>query len=98
VKQETHDQRSEGVADSKQKEGLAKQEEGIEVVACKECKGPTEPIYKVVLIVKDDSTNEMDRCYKLLLYSYRGQGATFFHGVKPSNLHTNVDGREKIEK
>lgn len=55
------------------------------------------PIYRMVLIAKDESTASLNKCYKLYLYSYNGLADDFFPGIKPCNLFRDVASREKLE-
>ena len=48
------------------------------------------PIYMMVLIVKDDSTVALDKCYRLHFYSYEHQAEDFFGGIKPTNLYKDT--------
>jgi hypothetical protein len=53
-------------------------------------------VYQVQFFVKDDSTLDSKDCYRLLLYSFNGNGAEFFNGEKPMNLYKKEKALERM--
>ena len=52
----------------------------------------------MVLIVKDDSTASINKCYRIYLYTYNNLAEDFFGGLKPTNLYRDIASREKLEQ
>jgi DNA-directed RNA polymerase subunit RPC12/RpoP len=67
-------------------------------IMCKTCKSKCELIYMVQFLIKDDSTENTDKFYRVLLYSFCDKGVQFFGGIKPVNLYKNKKTLELITK
>lgn len=69
-----------------------------EVYKCPECEQLAKPIYRMIFLVKDESTLGLDKIYKIHFYSYSGQTEDFFNGIKPSNLYKDTFSLAKIKE
>jgi hypothetical protein len=67
-------------------------------VECPECKKEAEVIWMIQMLIKDQSTDNTDALYKVLLYSFNGKGARFFGGLKPCDLYKNKEVLEKLKR
>jgi len=66
---------------------------------CTRCGEQGRAIYRVVLLVKDDSTAGTGKCYKLHYYSHDHEpGQELFGGLPPSNLYKNERSRLHLGK
>ena len=66
---------------------------------CIKCGEQGSPIYRVVLLVKDDSTSGTDKCYKLHYYSHDQEpGMELFGGLSPTNLYKDEKSRFYLSK
>ena len=54
---------------------------------CPECLEVSRPIYRMIFLVKDESTLGMDKIYKIHFYTYSAICEDFFCGLKPTNLY-----------
>lgn len=71
--------------------------ENKDVYLCPDCGEVGRPIYRMIFLVKDDSTMGADRVYKVHFYSYDGCAEQFFKGVKPTNFYRDTKSLEKIK-
>ena len=55
------------------------------------------PIYRIIFLVKDESTLGQDKVYKLHFYSYQSFAEDFFGGLKPTNLYKDHKALHKIK-
>lgn len=51
----------------------------------------------LILVVKDESTAALNKCYSLYMYTYNNLVQDFFGGIKPCNLYRDIETREKLE-
>ena len=57
------------------------------------------PIYRVCLVVKDDSTSAIDKCYKLYYYSHETKPGDELYGwLYATNLYRNEAHRDTLLK
>jgi hypothetical protein len=71
--------------------------------SCPQCddENTTKLIYQLQFLAKDESTEEIDKVHRLLLYTHNSGNdncAAFFGGIKPCNLYSNIKELEKIRK
>ena len=64
---------------------------------CPQCIEPGRPIYRMMFLVKDDSTLATDKINKLHFYTYNSFCEDFFHGLKPVNLYKDPVALQKIK-
>jgi len=69
-----------------------------EVYNCPECEQISKPIYRMIFLVKDESTLGLDKIYKMHFYSYNCQTEDFFCGIKPTNLYKDTSSLAKIKE
>lgn len=51
----------------------------------------------MIFLVKDESTLNLDKVYKLHYYTYGGQAENFFGGLKPTNLYKDQNSLRIIK-
>ena len=68
-----------------------------EIYNCPVCNQVSRAIYRMIFLVKDESTIGMDKIYKLHFYSYQAQAEDFFGGLKPVNLYRDSVALTRIK-
>lgn len=68
-----------------------------ELYHCQVCHEVARPIYRMIFLVKDESTLGLDKIYKIHFYSYHTQAEDFFGGLKPTNLYKDSIALQKIK-
>lgn len=68
-----------------------------DVYTCPQCTVITRPIYRMIFLMKDESTLGMDKIYKFHFYTYNGICENFFGGLKPTNLYKDSAALKQIK-